>query len=58
MAVAARGQQRRGGTPGSLRKPETNLLFRFPFSEGVITYLYSVDSTNRDSNLSIIVNYL
>jgi hypothetical protein len=36
VAVAARwsrGGERiavRGGTPGSLRKPETNLLFRFP----------------------------
>jgi hypothetical protein len=46
MAVAARwsrGGERtaaaRSGTPGSLRKPETNLLFRLLFSEGVITYL-------------------
>jgi hypothetical protein len=45
VAVAAcwsRGGERtavRGGTPGSLRKLKTNLLFRFPFSEGVITYL-------------------
>jgi hypothetical protein len=45
VAVAARwsrGDERIavcGGTPGSLRKPETNLLFPFPFSEGVIIYL-------------------
>jgi hypothetical protein len=45
VAVAAhwsRGGERtavHGETPGSLRKPKTNLLFPFPLSEGVIIYL-------------------
>jgi hypothetical protein len=42
VARWSRGGERtavRGGTPGSSRKLETKILFRFPFFEGVITYL-------------------